>query len=101
MTRTTPLVTQVWAALGLVRLKALVEASPQKLLMPVHEGGANLSVGERQCVAMCRAVLQRAKVYLMDEATANVHSTTPNQPTNQPQPTYQPTNGVAPTTPSP
>ncbi len=59
-------------AVALCGLSDLVAQLPLGLATPVGEGGLTLSAGERQRIALGRAVLRDAPLVLLDEPTAHV-----------------------------
>ncbi|MGV0990910.1 MAG: ABC transporter ATP-binding protein [Mycobacterium sp.] len=59
---------EMWAALEVAAADDFVRAHPDGLAMRVAQGGANFSGGQRQRLAIARAVIRKPAVYLFDDA---------------------------------
>lgn len=59
---------EMWEALRAAAADGFVSAHPEGLDMPVAQGGINFSGGQRQRLAIARAVIRRPAVYLFDDA---------------------------------
>ncbi|HMZ14956.1 MAG TPA: ABC transporter ATP-binding protein, partial [Mycobacterium sp.] len=59
---------EMWAALRVAAADDFVRAHPDGLRMRVAQGGINFSGGQRQRLAIARAVIRRPAVYLFDDA---------------------------------
>ncbi|MFE6970003.1 ABC transporter ATP-binding protein [Isoptericola sp. NPDC057653] len=59
---------EMWAALEIAQARDFVEALPDGLEAPVAQGGSTFSGGQRQRLAIARAVVRRPRVYLFDDS---------------------------------
>lgn len=67
---------QVRSAARAAHAHDFLQALPQAYDTPLGEGGARLSVGQKQLVAIARALAGEPRILLLDEATSHIDSET-------------------------
>ncbi|WP_137872244.1 ABC transporter ATP-binding protein [Rhodococcus sp. Q] len=59
---------EVWEALRIAQADEFVRAMPEGLDTPIAQGGTTVSGGQRQRLAIARAVVRRPAIYLFDDS---------------------------------
>lgn len=67
---------ELWDALRVAQAESFVRAMPDGLESPINQGGSNVSGGQRQRLAIARALVRKPEIYLFDDSFSALDLTT-------------------------
>ncbi|MEO6117109.1 MAG: ABC transporter ATP-binding protein, partial [Pseudolysinimonas sp.] len=67
---------ELWNALEIAQAKDFVEEMPEQLDGPISQGGTNVSGGQRQRLAIARALVKRPEIYIFDDSFSALDTAT-------------------------
>ncbi|MDL9935226.1 ABC transporter ATP-binding protein [Gordonia sp. ABSL1-1] len=67
---------EIWAALRIAQAEDFVTRMPEGLDSPIAQGGTTVSGGQRQRLAIARAIIRRPGIYLFDDSFSALDLTT-------------------------
>ena len=67
---------ELWAALETAQAADFVREMPEGLDAPIAQGGTNVSGGQRQRLAIARALVKRSEIYVFDDSFSALDTTT-------------------------
>jgi ATP-binding cassette, subfamily B, multidrug efflux pump len=67
---------ELWAALATAQAQDFVSEMPDKLDAPISQGGTNVSGGQRQRLAIARALVKRPELYIFDDSFSALDTAT-------------------------
>jgi ABC-type multidrug transport system fused ATPase/permease subunit len=70
---------ELWHALEVAQAREFVESMPGRLDAVIDQGGTNVSGGQRQRLAIARAIVKRPAVYLFDDCFSALDAGTDNR----------------------
>ncbi len=67
---------ELWAALETAQARDFVQEMPEGLNAPIAQGGTNVSGGQRQRLAIARALVKKSEIYVFDDSFSALDTAT-------------------------